>query len=114
MDDAQNQLNQGMMDHNQGPIDLSPDADGTFMDDSRPTIGPDQLKDFIQHIVENIVTEKDQVKIDVSQENPGSFTVNIAVAPEDKGRVIGKKGNTINAIRALVRVFGKIIVLLQD
>lgn len=113
MDDAQNQQNQDMDLDTQAMVDLSPDADH-FNDESRPTISSDRLKDFITYIVENIVTEKDQVEVVVSEEVPGSYTVNIKVGAEDKGRVIGKKGNTINAIRALVRVFGKIIVLLQD
>ncbi len=99
-----------------GMIDLSPDADtySSNDDEGRPNISSEQLHAFTKYIVENIVTIPDQVDIVVVQDVPGSYTVHIKVAAEDKGRVIGKKGNTINAIRALVRVFGRIIVLLQD
>jgi predicted RNA-binding protein YlqC (UPF0109 family) len=83
-------------------------------DMSRPTITPERLKDFIRYIVQNIVTDPDQVDVAIMEDVPGSYTVHIKVAQEDKGRVIGKKGNTINALRALVRVFGRIIILLQD
>jgi len=83
-------------------------------DDNRPSISAENLNEFIKYIVSNIVTNKDQVEVAIMEDVPGSYTVHIKVAPEDKGRVIGKKGNTINAIRSLVRVFGKIIVLLQD
>lgn len=83
-------------------------------DTSRPTITPERLKDFIRYIVANIVTDPDQVDVAIMEDVPGSYTVHIKVAQEDKGRVIGKKGNTINALRALVRVFGRIIILLQD
>lgn len=86
----------------------------TPTEEGRPTISADQLSEFVRYIVENIVTTKSAVEIAVMEDVPGSYTVHIKVAAEDKGRVIGKKGNTINAIRALVRVFGKIIVLLQD
>lgn len=110
MDYTQNPQGQN---YGQGPINLSPDAD-QFTSDNRPSISAEQLHSFILFIVENIVTHKDQVKVSVSEDMPNSFTVYIAVSPEDKGRVIGKKGNTINAIRALVRVFGRILVTLQD
>lgn len=87
-----------------------------FSDDdkNRPTISSEDLSEFIRFIVSNIVTQKDQVEVAVMEDVPGAYTVHIKVSAEDKGRVIGKKGNTINAIRSLVRVFGKIIVLLQD
>lgn len=81
---------------------------------NRPTISSENLSEFIRFIVSNIVTQKDQVEVAVMEDVPGAYTVHIKVSAEDKGRVIGKKGNTINAIRSLVRVFGKIIVLLQD
>jgi uncharacterized protein len=83
-------------------------------DTTRPTITPERLKDFIRYIVQNIVTDADQVDVAIMEDVPGSYTVHIKVAQDDKGRVIGKKGNTINALRALVRVFGRIIILLQD
>ncbi len=83
-------------------------------DQNRPKITPEQLKDFITYIIENIVTQKDQIDIALMEDVPGSYTVHIKVAQEDKGRVIGKNGNTINALRALVRVFGRIIILIQD
>ncbi len=106
MDEAQNlQPEQDVLDS------VNQAVDG---DTERPTISAENLSDFIKYIVSNIVTNKDQVEVAIMEDVPGSYTVHIKVAPEDKGRVIGKKGNTINAIRSLVRVFGKIIVLLQD
>lgn len=80
----------------------------------RPQITPEQLKEFVSYVIQNIVTQKDEVDVAVMEDVPGSYTVHIKVAAEDKGRVIGKKGNTINALRALVRVYGKILILLQD
>lgn len=83
-------------------------------DVARPQISSDQLKEFIRFIVSNMVTQSDQVDISVSEDIPGQTTIHIKVAQEDKGRVIGKSGSTINAIRTLVRVFGRIVVLVQD
>ena len=82
--------------------------------DNRPQITPEKLKDFVHFIISNIVNNKEQVDIAVVEDVPGSFTVHIKVAPEDKGRVIGREGNTINALRKLVRVFGRILILIQE
>lgn len=105
------------MDNSQNPQQLDNVIErANFSDDdkNRPTISSEDLSEFIRFIVSNIVTQKDQVEVAVMEDVPGAYTVHIKVSAEDKGRVIGKKGNTINAIRSLVRVFGKIIVLLQD
>ena len=94
--------------------DVLAQTDVLVDDTNRPTITPERLKDFIRYIIQNIVTDAEQVDVAIMEDVPGSYTVHIKVAQEDKGRVIGKKGNTINALRALVRVFGRIIILLQD
>lgn len=83
-------------------------------DHNRPQITPEQLKEFVHYIVANLVTLKDQVDVAVMEDMPGVYTVHVKVAAEDKGRVIGKSGNNINAIRTLVKVFGRIAVLVQD
>jgi predicted RNA-binding protein YlqC (UPF0109 family) len=82
--------------------------------DNRPQITPEKLKDFVQFIISNIVNNKEEVDIAVVEDVPGSFTVHIKVAAEDKGRVIGREGNTINSLRKLVRVFGRILILIQE
>lgn len=83
-------------------------------DQNRPQITPDQLREFVHYIISNLVTQRDQVDVAVMEDMPGTFTVHVKVAQEDKGRVIGKSGNNINAIRTLVKVFGRIAVLVQD
>ncbi len=81
---------------------------------SRPTINQEQLQKLVAFITTNLVTQKDKVEVSVMEDIPGAYTVYIKVAPEDKGRIIGKNGNTINALRTLMKVFGRIIVLVQD
>lgn len=83
-------------------------------DQNRPTITPEKLKDFIVYVISNIVTVKEEVDVTIVEDMPSSYTVHVKVSAEDKGRVIGKKGNTINALRALVRVFGRIIIVIED
>lgn len=79
----------------------------------RPEISADKLRDFVKFIVENLVLHKDQVDVSVMEDVPGAFTVNIKVADEDKGRVIGRKGSTINALRGLVKIFGRVLIILN-
>jgi predicted RNA-binding protein YlqC (UPF0109 family) len=61
----------------------------------------EQLRDFILYIVQNLVTQKDQVDVGYDEDTvSGTITIHIKVAADDKGRVIGKNGNTIKTYRA--------------
>lgn len=80
----------------------------------RPHLSAEELRDFVRFIVLNLVMQRDQVDVAVMEDMPGVYSVHVKVSPEDKGRVIGKSGNNINAIRTLVKVFGRISVLVQD
>ena len=83
-------------------------------DHTRPQITPERLKEFVEYVIKNIVNIVEEVEVTVLEDMPNSYTVHVKVSQEDKGRVIGKKGNTINALRALVRVFGRIMILIED
>ncbi|BDQ04829.1 MAG: hypothetical protein KatS3mg084_0347 [Candidatus Dojkabacteria bacterium] len=89
-------------------------TNGRGTSSSRPTINQEQLQKLVAFITTNLVTQKDKVEVSVMEDIPGAYTVYIKVAPEDKGRIIGKNGNTINALRTLMKVFGRIIVIVQD
>lgn len=67
---------------------------------SRP---PTNLEDLVGYIAKSLVNDPSQVR--VRQRNTNSATViELRVAPEDMGRVIGREGRVANAIRALLRV----------
>jgi uncharacterized protein len=59
------------------------------------------MKDFVAYIVKNLVDHPDQVKIN---EVGGTHTIilELSVEKSDIGKIIGKKGKTINAIRTLL------------
>ena len=59
-------------------------------------------KELVEFIVKHLVTQPDSVGVEVSEEEGGSKIL-IRVAHEDVGRVIGKRGATINAIRLLAK-----------
>lgn len=64
------------------------------------------LKDLILDIVRELVEDKDIVVIE-EIEGDKSMIYQIQVSDEDKGRVIGKKGKTINSIRAIASAVAK-------
>ncbi|HCL78992.1 MAG TPA: RNA-binding protein [Synergistaceae bacterium] len=60
-------------------------------------------RELVEFIVRRLVTLPDQVSV-TSEMGEGDVTlISITVAPEDVGRVIGKRGGTINSIRLLTK-----------
>ena len=60
------------------------------------------MKDLVELIVKELVEDKDAVEI-VEDSDGGEVNILIKVAEEDKGRVIGVRGNIINSIRTIAR-----------
>ncbi len=61
------------------------------------------MKELIEYIVKSIVTEPDKVSITEESSDEG-LLLKLEVAPEDKGRVIGRQGRVAEAMRTLLRV----------
>ena len=59
-------------------------------------------KELVEFIVKHLVTQADSVEVECNEEDGGSKIL-IRVAHEEGGRVIGKRGATINAIRLLAK-----------
>lgn len=59
--------------------------------------------DLVDLIVRRLVTKPDEVKVTEDRSDSGTILVSIRTASEDVGRVIGKKGSTINAIRHVAK-----------
>ena len=59
------------------------------------------MKEFVEYIIKNLVDNPDEVKI---KEVGGTNTLilELSVEKSDIGKIIGKKGKTINAIRTLL------------
>lgn len=61
------------------------------------------MKKTIEFILSSIVEDTKKVKIDESEEN-GVVNFTISVAKDDMGKVIGKNGKVIKAIRNVLKI----------
>jgi predicted RNA-binding protein YlqC (UPF0109 family) len=63
------------------------------------------MRDTVELIVKALVD--DQTAVDVREIDRGGLTlIEIRVASDDMGKVIGKQGRTVRALRALVTAVG--------
>ena len=59
------------------------------------------MKALIEYIAKSLVDHPDQVQISESSSEQG-IVLELKVAPDDLGKVIGKQGRTIRAMRTLL------------
>lgn len=65
------------------------------------------MEDFAEYIVKNLVTDPNAVEIR-SSEDKASATLKLEIhaASEDIGKIIGRKGQTIQALRTILKRVG--------
>ena len=61
------------------------------------------FRNLVAFLVEHLVTEPEAVVVTEERGEDGTVSIRIAVAAADVGRVIGKRGATINAIRTVAK-----------
>ncbi len=61
------------------------------------------MKELIEYIARSLASNPDAVKVTETVAD-GQVIIRLEVAPEDKGKVIGRQGRVAQAIRVLVRV----------
>ncbi|PIS03367.1 MAG: hypothetical protein COT85_00790 [Chlamydiae bacterium CG10_big_fil_rev_8_21_14_0_10_42_34] len=63
------------------------------------------MEEFVAYIIKNMVNEPDQVDIRAVEGQSG-LLIEIRVASEDIGKVVGRKGNVIRSLRTLAMTIG--------
>jgi predicted RNA-binding protein YlqC (UPF0109 family) len=61
------------------------------------------MKELIEYIAQSLASDPDSVRVTESA-GEGQVILRLEVAPEDKGKVIGRQGRVAQAMRVLLRV----------
>ena len=61
-----------------------------------------ELEGFVDYVVKALVDYPDEVTVDTVDKEDGSTSIQIRCRKEDIGKIVGKRGKTIMAIRSLV------------
>ena len=61
------------------------------------------MKELIEYIAKSLASNPDAVTVTEGMEE-GRLILRLEVAPEDKGRVIGRQGRVAQSMRVLLRV----------
>jgi len=61
------------------------------------------MKELTEYVVKHIVAAPESVKV-TEVEDADRIIIRLEVAPEDKGKVIGREGKVAQAIRSLLRI----------
>ena len=61
------------------------------------------MKELVEYIAKSIASQPDEVRVTEEEDN-GRIILKLEVAPDDKGKVIGRQGRVAQSIRVLLRV----------
>lgn len=65
-------------------------------------VNNDSMASLVEYIARNLVDDPDSVKV-TSRQGEDSIIIELTVAKDDMGKVIGKQGRIAKAIRTVVR-----------
>jgi hypothetical protein len=60
-------------------------------------------RDLLEYLTRGLVDEPDRVKVKEAREDDGSVLLELSVAQDDYGNVIGRGGRTASALRTVVK-----------
>jgi hypothetical protein len=63
------------------------------------------LRELVLHLVRSLVDDPESVSVEEVRQGD-RVVYEVTVAPEDTGKVIGRQGRVINALRLLVKAAG--------
>ena len=61
------------------------------------------MKDLIEFLARALVDDPESVSVESFEEADGTLVYELRVADDDVGKVIGRSGRTVNALRTVVR-----------
>jgi predicted RNA-binding protein YlqC (UPF0109 family) len=64
------------------------------------------MKEFLEYLARGLVEHPDEVRITEVEEDDGSLVLELSVADDDYGSVIGRGGRTAGALRTVIKAAG--------
>jgi predicted RNA-binding protein YlqC (UPF0109 family) len=61
------------------------------------------MDDLLAYIARGLVDDPRAVKVDTFEEDDGTVVYELTVADDDVGKIIGRHGRTVNALRTVMR-----------
>jgi predicted RNA-binding protein YlqC (UPF0109 family) len=61
------------------------------------------VNDLVDFLARALVDDPDAVSVEAFEEDDGTLVYEVTVADDDVGKIIGRSGRTVNALRAVVR-----------
>ena len=61
------------------------------------------MRELLEYLTLGLVSEPEAVRIAETEEDDGSVVLELSVAPDDYGAVIGRGGRTANALRTVIK-----------
>jgi uncharacterized protein len=99
-DDAPNQRDEVLDDE----LDDEDEYDDEIAPEGNRILGA-RARAVVEHVTRNVAEEPEAVEIDV-EERRDDVQVLVHASPSDMGRLIGKRGRVIQALRQVVRAAG--------
>lgn len=69
--------------------------------------GSERVQAVVEHVVRSLATVPDAVRVEV-ESGEGDVVVSIHADQSDMGRIIGKRGRVIQAVRQVARAAGSL------
>jgi predicted RNA-binding protein YlqC (UPF0109 family) len=60
-------------------------------------------RELLQYLAEGLVDEPEKVSVEGFEDEDGTVVLELCVAPDDYGKVIGRGGRTAQALRTVVK-----------
>jgi uncharacterized protein len=61
------------------------------------------MKELLEYLARGLVERPDEVRVRETEEDDGSLVLELSVADDDYGNVIGRGGRTAQALRTVVK-----------
>ena len=62
------------------------------------------MKELVEYLAKSIASHPEDVKVTEEEGEDGQVILRLEVAPDDKGKVIGRQGRVAQSMRVLLRV----------